>query len=979
MSSADPAKVSTICRPGDSGLLLPLFSSEQTWPDPLRAVLYCFAMLYCFLGVSMVADTFVEAIDVITTHKRRIRSRSGEYHLVTSWNEVVANLSLMALGSSAPEIFLSVIDLFRQDMHAGDLGGATIVGSAAFNLQVIVAVCIGCLPPGEVRSIESLQVYYATAAFSIWAYAWLIIVLGVHTPDVIDLWEALATLLMLPVLIWVSYRVDIGLLDRFFSKDSEPEKEVAEPIPEALPDESIETAASASRGTPSSARMPNLHAHKSNILCKYTGSRVRFQTSQLWDSAMEHMSYGSSLQLTTSESISNSGVNQMAALRVQLLAPEQSMSQRLMSKPIVVVRTGGENIPITVEYTVHSCEELVEPESDQKLDGEAENLNSSGQVPQRSSRSDRPKRPILSTGIFHMNIGDMESMVSIVRPLSNDGLPQDFYFRLSKVKCPGKDVRSGVWGGITESKVSTAIDCPGYLSWLEPSMTVVAPEAGSEKKRIFPTVVRRAGCVGSMACAWRTQALTAVGGYDFVEAHGVLRFTEGVTEQMMDLQICPKRPGRTPDQFLVILEPLSDVPYPVNFDEHAEGAPESCILCITVEPTMAGTKLQRRLDRWLNLEHIRKGNSEWVEKMGEAWWCNGSRAEQSESSWEDFGFHLFALPWKILFILVPPSSYTGGWFCFIICLFFIGIITAALADLSELFGCVCGLPDFVTAICLVALGTSMPDLFASKSAAIGDPTADASIINVTGSNSVNVFLGLGLPWTIGSIYWSLNGRTPEWEEMYPEVAARYDKNVAVFVLEAGDLAFGVALFSAASAISIFILFLRRAFLGAELGGPSKPKVASVTAFVSLWFAYVILASWRSIRDDRSDTVETLSIVLPMAIICCGTVSWAIWCIVTHRRNPGDPEEEMHGEQSAADRAAAMVPVYSGTLAPVAEELNEASPETEAPTSPREPEESEVEGFLELPDDTLKPFVPELTIGIIQTALTPIHEPTPSFI
>ena len=44
------------------------------------------------------------------------------------------------------------------------------------------------------------------------------------------------------------------------------------------------------------------------------------------------------------------------------------------------------------------------------------------------------------------------------------------------------------------------------------------------------------------------------------------------------------------------------------------------------------------------------------------------------------------------------------------------------------------------------------DLFASKQAACTEKTADNSIGNVTGSNSVNVFLGLGLPWTIAAIY-----------------------------------------------------------------------------------------------------------------------------------------------------------------------------------------------------------------------------------
>jgi solute carrier family 8 (sodium/calcium exchanger) len=52
----------------------------------------------------------------------------------------------------------------------------------------------------------------------------------------------------------------------------------------------------------------------------------------------------------------------------------------------------------------------------------------------------------------------------------------------------------------------------------------------------------------------------------------------------------------------------------------------------------------------------------------------------------------------------------------------------------------------------VALGTSLPDTFASKTAAANEKNADNAIGNVTGSNSVNVFLGLGLPWVIAAFY-----------------------------------------------------------------------------------------------------------------------------------------------------------------------------------------------------------------------------------
>ena len=44
------------------------------------------------------------------------------------WNDTVANLTLMALGSSSPEILLSVIEICGNNFLAGDLGPGTIVG-----------------------------------------------------------------------------------------------------------------------------------------------------------------------------------------------------------------------------------------------------------------------------------------------------------------------------------------------------------------------------------------------------------------------------------------------------------------------------------------------------------------------------------------------------------------------------------------------------------------------------------------------------------------------------------------------------------------------------------------------------------------------------------------------------------------------------------------------------------------------------------
>ena len=134
----------------------------------------------------------------------------------------------------------------------------------------------------------------------------------------------------------------------------------------------------------------------------------------------------------------------------------------------------------------------------------------------------------------------------------------------------------------------------------------------------------------------------------------------------------------------------------------------------------------------------------------------------------------------------------------------------------------------MNAITLVAMGTSLPDLFASKAAAVGEEHADNSIGNVTGSNSVNVFLGLGLPWTIAAIYWQIKSQP--------------------FEVPPGSLAFSVTLFTVCALICLSLLLLRRkmaVFGEAELGGPKTTKIACFGACVSLWFLYVLFSSLQS--------------------------------------------------------------------------------------------------------------------------------------
>ena len=119
----------------------------------------------------------------------------------------------------------------------------------------------------------------------------------------------------------------------------------------------------------------------------------------------------------------------------------------------------------------------------------------------------------------------------------------------------------------------------------------------------------------------------------------------------------------------------------------------------------------------------------------------------------DATLHFFAIGWKVFFSIVPPPQYCGGWACFFVALALIGCVTAVVGEIAGLMGCVIGLKPGVTAITFVAIGTSLPDTFASKKAAQDDRYADSAVGNITGSNAVNVFLGLGLPWVMGSLYY----------------------------------------------------------------------------------------------------------------------------------------------------------------------------------------------------------------------------------
>ena len=204
--------------------------------------------------------------------------------------------------------------------------------------------------------------------------------------------------------------------------------------------------------------------------------------------------------------------------------------------------------------------------------------------------------------------------------------------------------------------------------------------------------------------------------------------------------------------------------------------------------------------------------------------------------------------WKLFFSLIPPAHYYGGVPCFFISLAFIGLVTFVVGEYANLFGCVLGIKPGVTAITFVALGTSLPDTFASMQAAQEDKYADAAIGNVTGSNSVNVFLGLGLPWVIATIFES----------------AKYDDD---YFVPAGSLGFSVVVFIICAVVCVCILLFRRWKVKGELGGDRNGRIISCVVLVSLWLIYILMSILQAYEVGGSDSWKGLTFGIEPGVFC----------------------------------------------------------------------------------------------------------------
>ncbi|KAG9274388.1 sodium/calcium exchanger 1-like [Astyanax mexicanus] len=883
--SPDEANSNVSCSQGDvcsEGVILPVWNPQNpsVGDKVARAIVYFVALVYMFLGMSIIADRFMSSIEVITSQEKEITIKrpNGETTTATVriWNETVSNLTLMALGSSAPEILLSVIEVCGHQFKAGDLGPSTIVGSAAFNMFVIIGLCVYVVPDGETRKVKHPRVFFVTAAWSVFAYIWLYIILCVSSPSEVEVWEAVLTFLFFPICVVQAWVADRRLLFyKYVRKHYRADKSHGIVVETEGGEEMVKETGFTKMDI---LELDGMAAHLDGMLGGENGLGGRDQEDEARrdmartlkelkqrhpDKDMEQLIEMANYQVLVQQQKSRA-FYRIQATRM-MIGAGNILKKHAADQARKVVSSGEtreqEDDPYTTrlefEPALYQCFENCgslkltvarhggDAGSTVKVDFRTEDGTA-------NAGSDYE----FAEGTLVFKPGETLKEVT-VGIIDDDIFEEDeyFYVHLSNPRIVG-------WADGHPVAVDTGAPTPKAALGEAHTATVTIYDddhAGiftfeSESTRVSESVgimqvkvQRTSGARGLVAVPYRTIDGTACGGEDYEEVAGKLEFQNDETMKIIEVKIIDDEEYEKNKTFTIELgEPVllevgqkhgdSNENKPAVGAEEEEVAKMGCPslgehtrMEVVIEESYEFKSTVDKLIKKTNLALV-VGSSSWREQFVSAVTVSAGDDDEEESGEErlpscfDYIMHFLTVFWKVLFAFVPPTEYWNGWACFIVSISLIGVLTAVTGDLASHFGCTIGLKDSVTAVVFVALGTSIPDTFASKVAAIQDQYADASIGNVTGSNAVNVFLGIGVAWTIAAVYWRTKGQP--------------------FLVDPGSLAFSVTLFTALCVVCVSTLLYRRrpSVAGGELGGPRTCKMLTSLAFIMLWLIYILLAS-----------------------------------------------------------------------------------------------------------------------------------------
>merc|ERR1712088_1138262 len=825
-----------------------------------------------------------ESIEMITAQEKEVsikdpKSGKTQTVVVKVWNDTVANLTLMALGSSAPEIMLSVIEIWAKGFQAGDLGPGTIVGSAAFNLFMIIGLCMYVIPDDEVRKIKHLRVFFITATWSVFAYVWLYIMLGVISYGRIDAWEGILTFLFFPATVYTAFVADRRMFFyKYFDKSrkgvivatekGDVENRGEEKFKDF--DEDVDPAlAEFERNRREYINaMKRIRLEVPDISMIDLETRAREEVMAAGPKSRAYYRAQATRKMAGKEDAKKAFSKQLAAEAEAERAAEEEAARKAAEAEVKrddgVCRIFFDPPHYTVMESVGTFEVTVVREGG--------DMSQAIQVDYKTEDGTASHEGDYIEAIGTLTFGPNETQKQVtLEVLDDDVFEEDehFYIRISNLRRKDgkaiKEIEVTDDNGKRSMQASTQMGTPhmatimildddhGGIFGFEDSEAEIVESVGTYECK----VQRISGARGKVAIPYNTEDGTAKDGEHYEAQEGELIFCNEETEKTIEIPIMDEESyEKSLIMYVVIGEPRQiaegkegeGLDYSILDAKNPEDLTEEEKIALLGRPCLGNnTKLQIRIreskefkssvDKLMAKTNnsLMVGSSSWLEQFTSAFSVQtegddddeegeeGEEGEEKMPSCGDYIMHFLTLPWKLIFALIPPTGIFNGYPTFVISIAFVGLCTAVIGDVAGHLGCFINLKDCVNAIAFVALGTSVPDTFASKTSAIEDDTADNSVGNVTGSNAVNVFLGIGIAWTMAAVYWETQGEK--------------------FIVPVGSLGFSVTVFCIEATLAVLILLARRhPAVGGELGGPKLFETISSSIFVFFWVFYVMISA-----------------------------------------------------------------------------------------------------------------------------------------
>merc|ERR1712102_276034 len=716
----------------EDGLIIPIWPGHENMAmgDRFgRGLLYITLMIYLFIGVAIASDKFMESIEMITAQEKEVaikdpKTGKTQTVVVKVWNETVANLTLMALGSSAPEIMLSVIEIWAKDFKAGDLGPGTIVGSAAFNLFMIIGLCMYVIPDDEVRKIKHLRVFFVTATWSVFAYVWLYLILGAISYGKVESWEGILTFLFFPATVYTAfvadrrmffykyfdkkYRVQRGVIVQ--SEKGDIESRAQEKFNDDLDDMDSALAEFERNRREYINAMKRIRLENPDISLIDLEVKAREEVMASGPKSRAYYRAQATRKMAGKEDAAKAFKKQLAAEaeaeKAALDKEEAELAATLEKKDDGVTRIMFDPPHYTVMESVGTFEVTVVREGG--------DLNQTVQVDYKTEDGSASSEGDYIEAIGTLTFGPGETQKHVtLEVLDDDVFEEDehFYIRISNLRRKDgrafKEVEVTADDGSRSQQASCQLGTPhmatimildddhGGIFGFDDSQAEIVESVGTYELE----VKRISGARGKVAIPYNTEEGTAKDGEHYEAQEGELIFCNEETEKTIEIPIMDEE---SYEKNLIMYVSIGD---PIHIAEGKEGEgvdyaeldaknPEELTeeekIALLGRPCLgANTRIQIRIkeskefknsvDKMMQKANnsMMVGSSSWLDQFSEAFTVQaeddddeeGEEGEEKMPSCGDYIMHFLTLPWKLIFAFIPPTAIYDGYPTFVISIF----------------------------------------------------------------------------------------------------------------------------------------------------------------------------------------------------------------------------------------------------------------------------------------------------------------------